>query len=274
MTNTKPQISILGCGWLGLPLASHLLQQGYPVKGSTTREARFPVLANTGTDPYCIRLEEDLITGPIDAFLHNSKILLIDIPPGLRRHPGRDLSKVLTPLLRAVKRSSIKHILYVSSTSVFPDMEKTFDETDSFEPDSDAGKQLRAAERMIMDMKETKNTVIRFGGLLGGDRHPIHSLSGRTGLKDGNNRINLIHRDDCTGLILAVINKNFWGHILHGVAPCHPAKAEYYGRIAEEEQLPPPHFSNTKASHKGKLINAELTAQWLDYTYKHNLCDS
>lgn len=32
-----PTVSILGCGWLGLPLAEQLLAEGYSVKGSTTR---------------------------------------------------------------------------------------------------------------------------------------------------------------------------------------------------------------------------------------------
>jgi 3-hydroxyisobutyrate dehydrogenase-like beta-hydroxyacid dehydrogenase len=29
-------ISILGCGWLGVPLAKHLIQKGFSVKGSVT----------------------------------------------------------------------------------------------------------------------------------------------------------------------------------------------------------------------------------------------
>ncbi|MEZ7854793.1 MAG: SDR family NAD(P)-dependent oxidoreductase, partial [Cyclobacteriaceae bacterium] len=31
-------ISILGCGWLGLPLARQLVQQGHQIKGSTTSQ--------------------------------------------------------------------------------------------------------------------------------------------------------------------------------------------------------------------------------------------
>lgn len=31
-------ISILGCGWLGLPLGQHLVQQGYHIKGSLLLE--------------------------------------------------------------------------------------------------------------------------------------------------------------------------------------------------------------------------------------------
>ena len=32
-------ISVLGCGWLGLPLAQRLVNQGYLVKGSSTRQS-------------------------------------------------------------------------------------------------------------------------------------------------------------------------------------------------------------------------------------------
>ena len=34
--NPKQRISILGCGWLGLPLAKELLDRSFEVKGSTT----------------------------------------------------------------------------------------------------------------------------------------------------------------------------------------------------------------------------------------------
>jgi 3-hydroxyisobutyrate dehydrogenase-like beta-hydroxyacid dehydrogenase len=33
------KISILGMGWLGKPLATLLLSEGYSVKGSTTKES-------------------------------------------------------------------------------------------------------------------------------------------------------------------------------------------------------------------------------------------
>ncbi|WP_321539617.1 NAD(P)-binding domain-containing protein [Flavobacterium piscinae] len=46
------QISILGCGWLGMPLAKHLLQKGYSIKGSTTTETKLELLQNEGITPF------------------------------------------------------------------------------------------------------------------------------------------------------------------------------------------------------------------------------
>jgi len=48
------QISILGYGWLGLPLAKVLLENGFSVKGSTTSVEKISVLENSGIQPYLI----------------------------------------------------------------------------------------------------------------------------------------------------------------------------------------------------------------------------
>ena len=45
-------ISLLGCGWLGLPLAKQLIEKGYTVKGTTTTEDRMSVLECAGVVPY------------------------------------------------------------------------------------------------------------------------------------------------------------------------------------------------------------------------------
>ena len=78
------QISILGCGWLGLPLAKALLENRFSVKGSTTSQEKLSVLENSGIQPFLIALSEDKTIGNLSSFLENSKILIIDIPPKLR----------------------------------------------------------------------------------------------------------------------------------------------------------------------------------------------
>ena len=79
------KISILGCGWLGFPLAQKLIETGYEVKGSTTSENKIDILQSNKIEPFLIELTEDKITGAISEFLNDSEILIIDIPPGLRK---------------------------------------------------------------------------------------------------------------------------------------------------------------------------------------------
>ena len=70
------KISILGCGWLGLPLAKSLLSKGYEVKGSTTSESKLEVLKNAGISPFQIQLEEHQIIGTIEDFLKETDVLV------------------------------------------------------------------------------------------------------------------------------------------------------------------------------------------------------
>jgi 3-hydroxyisobutyrate dehydrogenase-like beta-hydroxyacid dehydrogenase len=52
------QISILGCGWLGMPLAKSLLEKGFSVKGSTTSFEKISAIESNGIQPFQIELSE------------------------------------------------------------------------------------------------------------------------------------------------------------------------------------------------------------------------
>ena len=68
-------ISILGCGWLGKPLATSFLEDGFHVKGSTTSEEKIEVLEALGIETYLVDISE---YEEFDSFL-NSDILIIAI---------------------------------------------------------------------------------------------------------------------------------------------------------------------------------------------------
>ena len=78
------QISILGCGWLGFPLAKSLQKKGFIINGSTTTEEKISSLKNEGIHPFKINLFENKIDGDFNLFIENSEILIVDIPPKLR----------------------------------------------------------------------------------------------------------------------------------------------------------------------------------------------
>ena len=65
------RISILGSGWLGLPLAQALLKEKHSIKGSTTSESKLDPLKSEGISPYLIKVLENGPTGAIDSFSHH-----------------------------------------------------------------------------------------------------------------------------------------------------------------------------------------------------------
>ena len=272
------KISILGCGWLGLPLAKSLLLEGYEIKGSTTSESKLEVLKNAGVLPFQIQLKEHQIIGNIEDFLKEIDVLLIDIPPGLRRVilSSEEMTFVnkIKNLIPFIEKSGIQKVVFVSSTSVygdgFPIVE--ISEENKPNPDTESGKQLAIVEALLQSNLHFKTTVIRFGGLLGDDRHPIKFLAGRTNLEHPDAPVNLIHQEDCIGIIEAILKQmqlDNWGETFNAVAPQHPSRKAYYQKKALEFGLDLPQFNNEISV--GKLINSNKIVQELNYTFRKKL---
>ena len=70
------KISILGCGWLGFPLAKALLEKGFSVNGSTTSTEKLLSLKNAGISPFLIELGEVANKGNVSEFLEGALMLL------------------------------------------------------------------------------------------------------------------------------------------------------------------------------------------------------
>ncbi|HSD09109.1 MAG TPA: hypothetical protein VLC96_17845, partial [Flavobacterium sp.] len=146
------QISILGCGWLGLPLAKALLKENYIVKGSTTSEEKISQLEILGIDSFLVALDSKSITGNIDNFLLKSDTLIIDIPPQLRRKKDdlqtvneKEFVEKIKNLIPYIEKSTVQNVLFVSSTSVYGEIDATITEETIPQPDTESGKQLLEA---------------------------------------------------------------------------------------------------------------------------------
>ena len=263
MTN---QISILGCGWLGLPLANFLIKSGFVVKGSTTNLDKISILENNKIQAFQIELSEIEIKGEIDSFLKNSEILIIDIPPKLRGVSSENFVKKIQNLIPFIEKAKIEKVIFISSTSVYADDNVFVTETTKPNPDTESGKQLLATEIFLQSNENFKTTVVRFGGLIGEDRHPIHFLAGRKNIENPEAPINLIHQKDCIGIIEAIIKQECWNETFNAVAPFHPTRKEYYTQKAKELGLPLPEFVNSKIAF-GKIILIDKVKKVLGYHF-------
>lgn len=272
------QISILGCGWLGLPLAKVLLENGFSVKGSTTSVEKISVLQKSGIQPYLIALSENETTGNLSDFLENSKILIIDVPPKLRGSATENFVSKIKNVIPFIEKSTIENVLFISSTSVYGDTSTALsvtEETDAL-PETESGKQLVQTEQLLQNNSNFKTTILRFGGLIGDDRHPIKFLAGRKNIENPNAPINLIHQDDCIGIVLEFLrqaqnDKLKWNETFNAVTPFHPSRKEYYTQKAVDLNLALPEF-NVENSSFGKTISSSKIENLLKYSFiKPNL---
>ena len=243
-------IAVIGCGWLGLPLAVSLIEAGYQVKGSTTSQEKMVLLENQGIQPYLISLFEEELIGHMDSFLEEVDTIIINIPPKLRGGGNENYVKKMQLLHQSVLKAALRRVIFVSSTSVYGDAQGVVTEATEPKPATESGKQLLASERIFLNDINLKTTIIRFGGLIGPDRHPVSMLSGRRNLAHGNARVNLIHLNDCIAIIQSVLKFEWWGEILNGVYPEHPLKKMYYTSKAKELGLQAPDYKedNTEDS--------------------------
>jgi nucleoside-diphosphate-sugar epimerase len=213
------EISILGCGWLGKPLALTLQNKNYAVRASATSIEKAKHLSSLGINSSQIILNPDF-KGITDFF--ESETLIISIPPKVKTN-GKDfyLSQIKSILNLSPKT---KKTIFISSTSVYPNLGLIMKEEDA-----DSSHFLVNAENLIIKSAKKRNQqylIIRFGGLMGYDRNPCKYLKEEA--ENDISRVNYIHQDDAVGAILHLLKNNIWNETFNIVCPQHPQRAEIW----------------------------------------------
>ncbi len=251
-------ISILGCGWLGKPLALAFLAKNIKVKGSTTTQEKIQTLENAGINAFQIAFEPDFI-GNSEFF--DSEILIINIPPKAKTL-GEEyhLNQIENILMECEKSKKLKKIIFVSSTSVYPNIEKEMKEEYA-----DTGHFLVKAENLIINFckeSEKEYLIIRFGGLMGLDRNPCKYFTSETA--NDFTKVNYIHQNDAVGSILSLIDENIVNEIFNIVSPMHPTRAEIWENCSQKQvQI----LTKTRNSSK-KTINTDSFFSKSNYQFQ------
>lgn len=261
------KISILGCGWLGLPLGESLAKL-HSVKGSVTHPEKFASLQDKGVTPFCIDLNahDDNV---LHEFLNGCDVLIISIPPKATVKSDLNYPERIKRLIPYIAALGVKNVLFTSSISVYGEDESLpiVDETSQPHPQTDSGKQVLQAERLLQECADFKTTIIRLGGLVGGERHPVFHLAGRKNIENPHGPVNLINRQECINIITRIIEKEVWDEVFTAVHPTAKTREEYYTEKALELELPAPHFSETGVT-KGKVVKGqEKLASVLGFTF-------
>ena len=255
------KVAILGCGWLGLPLAVQLLKSGYQVNGSTTSAEKRIILSNSGINSFVLDLNN--LNSNLNDFL-NVDELIITIPPRLKNH-----KEIIKNLISKIEVSTIKRVTYTSSISVYGNTTGIITEKTKTNPTRDSVHQIIETEQLLLNNPKFKTTIIRLGGLIGPNRHPAYSLSGKT-IKASNELINLIHLDDCVTVIEQLLKTNTTNEIFNLVNPYHPLKGEYYSLCCDYLKLAQPVIIDNP-NPIIKEVSSEKIRLLLNYVFKNNL---
>jgi len=248
-------ISILGSGWLGLPLAQQLQRAGHNVKVATRSDARLHQLASDGLSAF--QIDIDAASGDISGFLQ-SNILIINIP-------NKNVESFQW-LAQQISLSPINKILFISSTSVYkPWPTPVSEDCGALDPNHP----LVQIEQLLSGLENIEATVIRFAGLIGPKRNPANFFKNGKSVADSDSPVNLIHLQDCIGIIEAIIAQQAWGDVFNGCATSHPSKREFYSAARQALGKELPNFADSANSAIKSVANNKLK-QKLGYEFIHD----
>jgi len=258
-------LSILGAGWLGLPLAIEMKQAGYCVHASSRREETLDTLKAAGIHATHIQVD-DSISGLQNKAFFESDTLIITLPfKRTFEDPSIYLDQIKT-VIRHWQQFRPKHLLFCSSTSIYNRTNALVDEHTIITPNTERQRVLKEVEDFLNAEPNFECSIIRFAGLYGYDRQIKHFMT--KSKQSAKKPVNLIHRDDAVGIMKALIVQNKWGELINAVSSEHPSRQDLYNYQAKQHGLTVPDFNNSDSAYK--LVCNKKVKRLLQYQFKYD----
>jgi nucleoside-diphosphate-sugar epimerase len=245
-------ISVLGCGWLGVPLAMSFLKEGFSVKGSTTSEEKIEILEALGLETHLVNISE---SKKFDSFLETD-ILVIAIT-------AKDIDG-FKKLISQIQNSVVQKVIFISSTSVYESLNKVMTEEDTVLKNP-----LTTIENLFRENIFFDTTIIRFGGLFGDDRHPGNWFANNRKISQPKGFVNMIHREDCIEIIHEIIDQNSWNSTFNACANHHPTRKDFYTNAKLSKGFKIPEFEENE-EYTWKIISSDKVQKVLGYEFIHD----
>lgn len=153
-----------------------------------------------------------------------------------------------------------EQVIFISSTSIYLEENKEFDEEGEIKKDINLSK----IEQIFRELNNA--TIFRCGGLMGYDRFGAKYFSNKE-VKNSKNKVNFVHRDDVIKAINLSLEKKAFG-IFNLCSKFHPSKEELYKKEALEMGIDI--FGFDKEGHNpDRIIMADKISKKLGFLYEY-----
>ncbi len=276
---TGKHLVILGCGYIGTAVALAALGRSWKVTALTRNLLGAAALADAGAQTVVADLAENgwhaKISGPVTAVLDCVGSGGNDA--AAYRHSYFDGMESLLAWVRRIR--GVDTVIYTSSTSVYAQGDgAVVDETFPVTPANERAGVLVATEELLRDSATGRADpgaaepmlpgageagdfsrwfILRLAGIYGPEREHLAtqvtrgSVAGR-----GDHHLNLVHRDDVVGAVLAGIDApEYIANEIFNVVDDAPAlKRDVVSWLAQRENLPMPVFTGTAAPGRSAVV--------------------
>lgn len=263
------KISILGAGWLGTPLALRLKENGHLLKVSTTTQEKLSFFEENNIESFLISIGANPDYDNLDQLLENTDVLIVTIPPGRTQSLESDYIEKIKQVIPFIEKHKIKEVIYTSSTTVYLSLKGEVNEETPIVPVSEMDRQIVEIENLLLNNLNFNASILRLGGLIGEDRHPVQFIVKRPIVEDANNPVNMVQRNDIIRFVEKMLEQTLPNEIFNIVAPVKLNRRDFYTREAQKLNLSPlPKFLDNPNADLRKVSGEKISKRYgLEYLY-------
>ena len=261
------RVLIVGCGYIGIPVGAELVRAGHEVFGVRRSLESQATLQAAGIRPLAADITKpadlERLPGPFDWVVNcvsSTKGGVVEYRE-VYLHGTRNLIDWLSV-------APPKKFVYTSSASVYGQMDGSpVKETSPTEPVSETSQLLVETEKLLLAASRQKNfptVILRVAGIYGPDRGYWFKqfLKNEAKIEGKGERIlNMIHRDDVVGVILAALKHGRPGEIYNTVDDEPVAQIHFFRWLAETlgKWMPPFATEQENAERKRGLTHKKVS---------------
>ncbi|TNE76175.1 MAG: hypothetical protein EP333_03050 [Bacteroidetes bacterium] len=253
------KIVIGGCGKLGSQIGKALVYEGHEVYGTWRSEESRDQIKELGIIP--IEYHFSTVFSQLSQEITDKTDLVILSLPPIEKNEITSYGIALSNFI-SLFDDNVK-LIFTSSIGVYPQKEGNYDETYVFNRDESLNS-LYLAERAVLSVGRERSAVLRLGGLIGENRHPIFYMSGKVKPEDGTAPVNLIHHNDIVRFVQFLIS-DFRPGIYNLVFNIEQDKKTYYTEAALEFGLQAPTFGSSPDINR--RVSGEMVVNKLGFNY-------
>jgi nucleoside-diphosphate-sugar epimerase len=247
------RVLVIGCGYVGLPLAGELVRAGHEVFGVNRSAEKAAELRALGIEPLTADITQRAALNALPQQLDWVVNVVSSNKGGLEEYQRvfLDGTHHLLDWLAAVP---LKKYIHAGSTSVYTQTDGSLvKETSPAQPTTEMGLVLAETEQTLLRAFRDRKfpaVLLRLAGIYGPGRGHLflQYLKNEARIADkGLRLLNMIHRDDAVGAIIAALKNGRPGEI-YNVADDEPVPQIHFFRWLSEtlgKDMPP--FSGDEA---------------------------
>jgi nucleoside-diphosphate-sugar epimerase len=273
------RVLIIGCGYVGLPLGVELLRQGHAVSGLRRSAEGAASLKSAGLQPLIADITRpgDLARLPLP---YDWVVNTVSSSRGGAKEYREVYFEGTRNLLQWLASAPPRKFIHTGSASVYGQTDASdVQETSPAEPATPTGRILLAAEKLLLDAFRDRHfpaILLRVAGIYGPERghYLLQYLKGEAAIPDRGERfLNMIHRDDVIGGIIAILKNGRAGEIYNLVDDEPVRQVHFFRWLSETLGKPmPPFVAETADAKRGhtnrRILNRKLKME-LGFAFRY-----